>query len=183
MTHDNKIELLTFVRKYYEYKLLRQEKPSLAPDPMFNKEVGLFVTLHYKGTLRGCIGYIVGYKPLKNALEEMAHAAAFEDHRFLPLDESELEFIDIEISILSDLCEIHDYKNILIGIDGILLKNGSNSAVFLPQVATEQGWDLETTLEHLCKKAGLKSRAYQNPSTSLQVFTAEVFSESELRNT
>lgn len=179
MTKNQKNELLTYVREYYEHKLLGQEKPSLSPDPFYDKELGLFVTLHRQGELRGCIGYILGFKAIKDALEEMADAAAFRDHRFLPLDVSELELIDIEISILSELTAVQDYHDILIGVDGIVLKNGSRSAVFLPQVANEQGWDLETTLKYLCRKAGLPSKAYKDPSTSFQVFTAEVFSESE----
>ncbi|MFA6617825.1 MAG: AmmeMemoRadiSam system protein A [Candidatus Neomarinimicrobiota bacterium] len=179
MTNDQKIELLTYVRQYYEHTLLGQAMPSLPPDPFYEKESGLFVTLHRQGELRGCIGYIVGYKSLKNALRDMAHAAAFDDHRFLPLEASELELIDIEISILSELADVHDYHDILIGVDGILLKNASKSAVFLPQVASEQGWDLKTTLKHLCLKAGLSVKAYKDPSTSFQVFTAEVFSEKE----
>ena len=131
------------------------------------------------GDLRGCIGYIQGFKPLKHALFEMAEAAAFQDHRFSPLLESELDDIEIEISILSELSEVENYHNILIGVDGVLLKQGRNQAVFLPQVAPEQGWDLETTLKHLCRKAGLSSNAYKDRKTSFEVFQADVFSEEE----
>lgn len=35
------------------------------------------------------------------------------------------------------------------------LIKGNHRALFLPQVATEQYWDLETTLSHLAYKAGL----------------------------
>ncbi len=180
MTTEQKKELLAFVRQYYEHKLLKQEKPVLEPDPGYDKDLGLFVTLHYQRELRGCIGYIQAYKPMRSALEEMAHAAAFEDNRFSPLDEAELEHIKIEISILSELMKLDKWQDIMIGTDGILLKQGTNQAVFLPQVAVEQNWDLETTLKHLCRKAGLRPNAYTDPQTSFEVFTAEVFSENEL---
>jgi AmmeMemoRadiSam system protein A len=178
-THQQK-ELLNAVRGYLEHKLRGTEHPVLSDDPYYDKELGLFVTLQIDGMLRGCIGYIQGFKPLRSSLFEMAEAAAFQDHRFMPLTESELDRIEIEISILTELTEVHDYQDIIIGTDGILLKHGMRQAVFLPQVAPEQGWDLETTLRHLSRKAGLPPNAFKDPETSFEVFQADVFSESEL---
>lgn len=179
MKIDQQKELLNAVRSYLEHKLLGSDHPQLSDDPYYDKELGLFVTLHVDGMLRGCIGYIQGFKSLRSALFEMADAAAFHDPRFSPLTEGELDMIDIEISILTELSEVDDYKDILIGTDGILLKQGMRQAVFLPQVAPEQGWDLETTLKHLCRKAGLNPKAYKDPSTTFEVFQADVFSEGE----
>ncbi|MCD6336831.1 MAG: AmmeMemoRadiSam system protein A [Candidatus Marinimicrobia bacterium] len=177
MRSDQQKELLSAVRAYLKHKLLGTDHPKLPDDPYYEKELGLFVTLHMHGDLRGCIGYIQGFKSLRSALFEMAEAAAFHDTRFMPLVESELDDIEIEISILSELSEISDYHDIVIGVDGVLLKQGRNQAVFLPQVAPEQGWDLETTLKHLCRKAGLSSNAYKDRKTSFEVFQADVFSE------
>ena len=174
--HQQK-ELLSAVRGYLEHKLRGEELPVLSDDPYYEKELGLFVTLHMQGDLRGCIGYIQGFKSLRNALFEMADAAAFQDHRFMPLIESELDDIEIEISILSELTEINNYHDIIIGVDGILLKQGYKQAVFLPQVAPEQDWDLDTTLKHLSRKAGLLPNAYKDTKTTFEVFQAEVFSE------
>jgi AmmeMemoRadiSam system protein A len=170
-------ELLRAVRSYLEHKLLGMDKPKLSKDPFYEKEMGLFVSLHLNGMLRGCIGYIEGYKPLKYAIFEMAEAAAFHDQRFIPLQKEELDAIQIEISILSELAEINDYHDIILGVDGILLKQGRNQAVFLPQVAPEQGWDLDTCLRHLSRKAGLMYNAYKDTRTKFEVFTADVFSE------
>ncbi|MEA3392258.1 MAG: AmmeMemoRadiSam system protein A [Candidatus Marinimicrobia bacterium] len=178
--HQQK-ELLSAVRVYLEHKLLGTEHPILSDDPFYDKESGLFVTLHMHGDLRGCIGYIQGFKSLSQSLFEMADAAAFHDYRFMPLIESELDEIEIEISILSELTEVADYHDIVIGVDGVLLKQGRNQAVFLPQVAPEQGWDLDTTLKHLSRKAGLLPNAYKDPKTSFEVFQADVFSEESVR--
>jgi len=177
MKIEQQKELLDAVRSYLEHKLLGTEHPQLSNDPYYDKELGLFVTLHIDGMLRGCIGYIQGFKSLRNALFEMADAAAFQDTRFMPLREDELDQIEIEISILTELTEIADYHDITIGIDGIFLKHGMRQAVFLPQVAPEQGWDLETTLQHLSRKAGLPPNAYKDPKTKFEVFQADVFSE------
>lgn len=174
-------ELLQAVRGYLEHKLRGNDHPKLSDNPFYEKELGLFVTLHMYGDLRGCIGYIQGFKPLKKALFEMTDAAAFHDYRFMPLTESELDEIEIEISILSELTEVADYHDIVIGVDGILLKQGRQQAVFLPQVAPEQGWDLDTTLKHLCRKAGLSQNAYKDPQTKFEIFQAEVFSEESVR--
>ena len=179
MHRNQQKELLDAVRSYLEHKLLGSDHPVFSDDPYYDKELGLFVTLHIDGMLRGCIGFIQGFKPLRSSLFEMAEAAAFHDHRFMPLTEDELDLVEIEISILTELTEVNDYHDIIIGTDGILLKQGMRQAVFLPQVAPEQGWDLDTTLRHLSRKAGLPPSAYKDPATTFEVFQADVFSEAK----
>ena len=58
----------------------------------------------------------------------------------------------------------------------MVLKKDGRSAVFLPQVAPEQGWNLETTLQHLSVKAGLPPDAWKD-GASFEVFQADVFGE------
>ncbi|MBQ4359162.1 MAG: AMMECR1 domain-containing protein, partial [Proteobacteria bacterium] len=57
---------------------------------------------------------------------------------------------------------------------GIILRKHRRSAVFLPQVAPEQGWNLAQTLSALSMKAGLPPTAWQE-GASFQVFEAQVF--------
>lgn len=45
-----------------------------------------------------------------------------------------------------------------------------HSAVFLPEVATEFGWNLEQTLNHLSQKAGLEKNGWKIKETSFSVF-------------
>ena len=59
----------------------------------------------------------------------------------------------------------------------------SRSAVFLPQVAPEQGWDLAETLTNLSRKAGLPPDAWKSPAAKFTVFEAIVFRESDFRET
>jgi AmmeMemoRadiSam system protein A len=172
--------LLRTVRAYLRHRLLGEESASLPEHPFYRKKCGIFVTLHKHGELRGCIGYIEGIYPLSKALFDMAESAAFRDPRFPPLKDDELADIDIEISLLSEPEEIPDFRDILLGKHGIILKKGLHQAVFLPQVAPEQGWDLETTLQHLCMKAGLPVDSYRKPDCRFFVFTAEVFSENNI---
>ncbi|MCX7661161.1 MAG: AmmeMemoRadiSam system protein B, partial [Candidatus Omnitrophica bacterium] len=147
-------------------------------DPLLNKEMGAFVTLHKYGELRGCIGNLVADKPLYLIVRDMAIESATADPRFAPLRLEELEEVDIEISVLSPLQRIYDIDKIELGKHGVLIKKGWRSGVFLPQVATETGWSKEEFLSNLCAhKAGLSPLAWKDKSTEIYIFTAEVFSE------
>ncbi|MBP7652427.1 AmmeMemoRadiSam system protein A [Candidatus Dependentiae bacterium] len=153
-------------------KILKIDESEI--DDFFKEKRGVFVTLHISGALRGCIGYILPYKPLYTAVIENAYNAAFNDPRFTALSKSEFEEVDIEISVLSVPEKINSYKDIIIGQHGIILKNGFYQAVFLPQVAVEQNWDIETTLAHLSIKAGGDMDLWKNKNTLFEVFEAEI---------
>jgi AmmeMemoRadiSam system protein A len=127
--------------------------------------------------LRGCIGNIVGRKPLIKTITEMAHAAAFDDPRFPRLKAEEFNLIDIEISVLSPLHRISSITEIQTGVHGIYMTRGFNSGVLLPQVATEQAWDRNKFVKHTCLKAGLPEDAWKDPLTVIEIFSAVIFSE------
>ena len=71
-----------------------------------------FVTIHIKGNLRGCIGYIEGIKSIPETVIEMASASAFRDPRFSSLTPEEYKKIDIEISVLSPIEKVNDVNEI-----------------------------------------------------------------------
>lgn len=147
------------------------------PTAALLQDRGAFVTLTLGGRLRGCIGTIVGIAPLIEVVRENALAAAFRDPRFAPLTADELDGLRIEISVLSPLRSVAGPRDIEIGRHGILLARGGARAVFLPQVAPEQGWDLPTTLDHLALKAGLSANDWREEGTEFQIFTAEIMAE------
>ena len=139
-------------------------------------ECGAFVTLHLHGRLRGCIGNIVGVRPLYKTVAEMARAAAFEDDRFRPLTREELEQVQIEISVLSPLRQISSPDEIVLGRDGVLMVKDGRSGTFLPQVADETGWSKEEFLGHCARdKAGIGWNGWKD--ADLYVYQAEVFDE------
>ena len=139
---------------------------------------GAFVTLHEHKKLRGCIGMIVSDKPLIETIREMAVSAAKHDHRFMPLTENELDEINIEISVLSPLKKISDISEIKLGVHGIFIMKESSTGVFLPQVATETGWNLEDFLGHCARdKAGIGWYGWKNGD--IYTFTATIFREEE----
>ena len=137
---------------------------------------GGFVTLHKRGELRGCIGEIVPRREIWKVVREQALNAAFHDPRFPPLESDELAEIDIEISMLTPPKPVGSWKDIEIGRHGMVLTKGGRSAVFLPQVAPEQGWGIEETLTHLAMKAGLPADAWRSGAEFL-VFEAQVIQE------
>jgi AmmeMemoRadiSam system protein A len=178
LTKEERSVLLKLARDTIHAKLYGENLPSIDPSsPVLSEPRGAFVTLHQYGRLRGCIGYVEAIKPLYKTVQEMAIAAAFQDPRFPGLTESEFNDIDIEISVMSPLERIADLKKIEVGKHGIIIKRGFNSGLLLPQVATEQGWERDTFLEHTCYKAGLPGDCWKKPDTEITVFTAEVFSE------
>jgi AmmeMemoRadiSam system protein B/AmmeMemoRadiSam system protein A len=136
---------------------------------------GAFVTLKIDGSLRGCIGQIRGYQALYQTIADMAVAAAFEDPRFPQLSEDEFERLEYEISVLSPLVRVYNFTTIKIGRDGLMIKMDFHSGLLLPQVATEQGWDVTEFLEQTCLKAGLPKNSYKDKSAEVYKFSAEVF--------
>ncbi|MDD3118974.1 MAG: AmmeMemoRadiSam system protein A, partial [Victivallales bacterium] len=138
-----------------------------------------FVTLHpAAGQLRGCIGNIMPVENLGDNLYSNALNAAFRDPRFPPVGSTaELEQLRIEVSILTPMQTIADLREFELGRHGIVMNLMGRSAVFLPQVAPEQGWDKDTTLDYLAMKAGLPRNAWRAPEASFQVFEAIVFGE------
>jgi len=147
-------------------------------DEVLNKEMGAFVTLHEAGELRGCIGNMTGHGPLYKTVAAMAIEAATGDPRFPTLSLQEIDKIRIEISVLSPLKRVASHEEIKIPGHGVIVRRGFQSGVYLPQVATETGWNKEEFLTSLCAhKAGMAADAWKDPKTEMYIFTAEVFGE------
>jgi len=138
---------------------------------------GAFVTLNKNHNLRGCIGYTSPMKALYLTVRDMAVSAAVHDRRFAPVGEEELDKLEYDISVLSPFKRVLDIKKIEVGKHGLLIKNGRNSGLLLPQVSAEYGWDRETFLQQTCRKAGLSINAWQDENSDVFSFTAFVFSE------
>ncbi len=179
LSDEDKETLIRIARSTIEHKVEGKEPPEFEVDsPILKEKRGAFVTIHEHGRLRGCIGYIEAIKPLYITIQEMAEAAALNDSRFPPVSLEELPLLDLEISVLTPLKRIKDINEIQIGKHGIVLKKGYHQGVFLPQVATEQGWDRTTFLNEICFKAGIHDKnCWKDKDTEIYIFSAEVFEE------
>ena len=99
------------------------------------------------------------------------------DWRFRPVAQKEVSDIIIEISVLSKPKRIPGPDDFTVGKEGIIIRKGYANALFLPQVAKEQGWNKTETFCHLCQKAGLSRNAWEEDNVEFYVFTANVFHE------
>ena len=143
---------------------------------IFSERRGVFVTLHVRGRLQGCIGVTEPTESLGEAVVRCAVSAALEDPRFAPMKEPQLKEMAVEISLLSSLEPILP-EAIEIGRHGLLVVNHAQRGLLLPKVATEHGLTREQFLEETCCKAGLPRGAWKDPETRIFGFTCEVFSD------
>ena len=138
-----------------------------------------FVTLNKDGQLRGCIGSLEAYQPLVNDVAYNAYAAAFNDPRFPPVSENELDQLEFHISVLTPAVpmELESEQDLLEqirpGIDGLVLEDGVHRGTFLPAV-WESLPDKINFLRHLKQKAGLPPD-YWSDTIRVSRYTTESF--------
>lgn len=180
-TQEEKLELLGLARQTIE-NYLREGKRDYpeSTNPKFSQKRGVFVTLHRHGELRGCIGYPLPIKPLLQAVVDNAIASATEDPRFPAVTVDELGEIDIEISVLTVPTEVGGVEDVQVGRDGIIISDGFNRGLLLPQVPVEQQWDLEEYISYGCLKAGLPRDTWKR-GVKIETFQAIVFGEEEMK--
>jgi len=184
LTFDQKKQLVTIARKTIEEYVRTGKKFEVqATDDRLSWEEGAFVTIHKKGNLRGCIGNIIGQKPLYLTVRDMAIASAAKDPRFPPVKPEELDSIEVEVSVLSKPWVIKNVDEIQLGVHGVIVSQGPyHSGVFLPQVAEDTQWTKEEFLSQLCsQKANLPPDAWKDPNTKIEIFTADVFDEKDVQ--
>lgn len=180
LTDGEKQTLLRLAREAIEDavrgKKLQPLDPGAIPHTL-NEKGASFVTLTIRGDLRGCIGALEAYQPLAEDVRQHAVSAALEDPRFPPVNESELDRIQIEVSRLTAPQEL-EYstgadlmRKLRPHIDGVILKHGFRKATFLPQVWEKIPGPAEF-LDQLCYKMGERANLWRE--TKLQVYTYQV---------
>ena len=182
LTDADKKALLVLARKTVSSYLSTKTVPAARGlGPGAKQKRGVFVTLKKHGDLRGCIGRMIPDKPLQELVGAVALQSALEDPRFNRVTLSELKDLEIEISVLTPMTVVPNADHIIVGRDGVLIRKGGRSAVFLPQVAPEQGWGRDEMLEHLCRKAGLPPGSWKQ-GAELSIFQAIIFSEADFKS-
>lgn len=177
--------LIRLARKAIE-TYLKDGKIIEVPDdvnPILKDERGVFVTLNKDGDLRGCIGYPEPVKPLAQAVIEVAISAATGDPRFPQVTLSEMEKIQVEVSVLTrpELIEVQkpaEYlQKVEVGKDGLIVEMGIYRGLLLPQVPVEWNWDTEEFLANTCMKAGLSPDCWLQDGVKIYSFQAQIFDE------
>jgi AmmeMemoRadiSam system protein A len=174
-SQEERILLLRLAHDAILSALEQREIPLNPPTAHLAEFRGAFTSLHLRGELRGCVGYVLPVNSVYRAVAETARAAALEDTRFNPVTLEEVPVLEIELSILSPPERIAP-EGIEIGRHGLLISMAGYRGLLLPQVAVEHHLDRTTFLEQTCRKAGLPLDAWQKGAT-IEAFTAEVFGD------
>ncbi len=185
LSNQYRSKLLGLARSVLENELIEARHDlNKFDDPLFAKKRGLFVTLYSHGTLRGCIGRIEAVDSIYRNVLDLSKSAAFKDPRFSPLQPSELDSVNIEISILSVPMEVtgdssmEKVRKLRPFIDGVILSAEGMHSTFLPQV-----WDglpdHHEFMAQLCLKAHLDADYWKHNEINIQSYQVEHFKEAD----
>ncbi|XP_074657596.1 uncharacterized protein CG5902-like [Tubulanus polymorphus] len=151
---------------YYCFDVLLGQLNSTDPPrnpPFTNDRYPLFVTwkIGKDRRLRGCIGTFSAMN-LHSGLREYAITSAMKDSRFSPIAKDELNRLYCSVSLLTNFEDAKNYQDWEVGVHGIRIefnneKGQKKTATYLPEVATEQGWDRVQTIDSLLRKGGYKT--------------------------
>ena len=176
LTRHDQQRLLRHARRAIAATLEDREVEPLRFPGALAERADAFVTIRLADRLRGCIGSIGGDEPLHEVVARCAGDAATRDPRFPPLPPADLPGARLEISVLTLFRRVADPAETEVGRHGVLVEQGLNRALLLPQVAGEWGWDRETFLSQACVKAGLPADAWRT-GAAVHTFEAQVFGE------
>jgi len=175
------IELVRRARRAIRHAFVHQRRVTPTwdlTDRRLTEPSAAFVSLHVRGTLRGCIGTLHASEPLTVAVERAAVGAAFNDERFAPLTSAEYLDCDVSVSVLSEprrlpvvswatACEsVHPG-------DGVTVHTPDTTATLLPAVWAQIP-SVDAFLDALWEKAGLAPREWPL-QTSLEVYSTQEF--------
>lgn len=170
------IHLFQLVRQSIEFSLQGKDIGLIKIKGIKIEPFGVFVTIKKHGYLRGCIGTFKR-DLLENMVKEASILSAFHDPRFLPVDATELDHLEFEITVLKPFEKVESIDEIEIGKHGILIERGGKRGLLLPQVALENNWNLLDFLKHTCLKAGLTEDCFLDSDTKIFKFEAFVLRE------
>lgn len=136
---------------------------------------GIFVTLKRGDHLRGCCGVLGKPMPLGTATQQASLRTATEDARMAPISPSELQYLDLDVTLLGPMEVISASgadraSAVEIGKHGLAIQQGETSGLLLPSVATERNWNATQFLQAVCRKAGLPTDAWKHPNARVMTF-------------
>ncbi len=143
--------------------------------PPLSEPGASFVTLRLDGELRGCTGTLEATRPLVGDVAHNAFRSAFGDSRFPPIRAGELPHLDVHVAVLGPLEPLPAASEEALlaalrpGVDGLVLRDGTNSATFLPAV-WESLPEPRAFLAQLREKAGLP-RYHWSPTIRFERYT------------
>lgn len=164
---DAYVRLARASAEYFVKTKKVMEVPDWVPDEILNRKAGAFVSIHKFGYLRGCIGTILSTK--KNLAEEIirnAVSAVSEDNRFDPVEENELNWLDINVDVLSEPERIDSEDQLDVKRYGVIVRSGYKQGLLLPDL---EGVDtVEQQIKIAMRKGGIA------PGSDIDLYRFEV---------
>lgn len=154
----------------------------LPDDPILDEPARVFVSWHEGRRLVGCIGTLAPERGLRDAVLHFAVQAGLHDPRTPTPEAADLPRLSCEISVLSPAVAMKEVGldaitvALVPGRDGLVLREGERSAVFLPVVWKNLPSAIEF-VEALRRKAQIDER--RGSLVRGERFFAEDFGEPE----
>ena len=144
------------------------EIPSNLKEELLKDRKGVFVSIHEKGNLRGCIGtFLPVHRCIAEEIIENAILASTEDPRFSEIKEEELDDLDINVDILTTPEKIDSLNELNPKKYGVIVQKDFRRGLLLPDI---EGID---TAEEQIAIAKQKADIDINEEVSLQRFEVE----------
>ena len=136
--HSREDPYVRLARETVESYVTERRKPGVpdqAPAEMKQERAGVFVSIHKDGKLRGCIGTFL---PTRSCIAEEiiqnAVSAATRDPRFDPVTADELEWLEINVDVLSAPERIRGPEELDVKKYGVIVSSGSRRGLLLPDL-------------------------------------------------
>ncbi len=140
--------------------------PEGLPEEMTEKQAGVFVSIHENGALRGCIGTIL---PCTDSIAEEiidnAVSASTRDPRFDPVTPEELQWLEVNVDVLSEPEDIDSPEELDVKKYGVIVSCGGRRGLLLPDL------DGVDTVEQQIRIAMQKGGIREGEDIKLQRFT------------
>ncbi len=162
--------------------LISKEELSLTPYKDLSEVKPIVLILYIRSEIREV--YIPD-QPLYKAVVRAARQTAFEHPRYASIGLDDLKNIRFEMALLTPpevikVLNFEDFsRRIRLGIDGLMIRGGTYSAIMLPDFPIRYSWDHDRALRYLTQKAGMHMDAWQNLSNKIYKFNAQIFSEED----
>ena len=149
---------VALARRSLESYILRNETidvPDDLPEEMIQKKAGAFVSIHKFGKLRGCIGTIMATTDsVAEEIIQNAISASTRDPRFNPIEPEELQWLEINVDVLSEAEDIADVSELDVKKYGVIVSSGMRRGLLLPDL---EGVDtVEEQVSIAMQKGGIR---------------------------
>lgn len=122
--------------------------------PEMKEKAGVFVSIHKKGDLRGCIGTFEPQR--RNVAEEVitnAISSATRDPRFDPITPDELADLDYSVDVLTSPVPVADRNELDPKKYGVIVECGWRRGLLLPDLEGVDSADEQ--IDICCQKGGI----------------------------